>query len=242
MNINEYLSDRFNKMSEEFKGTGKWYAYNSASRVVKNLEPLTENDVLNWNRKVKFIGTSMIEHMRRFMMDARKEGIMFDGVKLNPHKHPTKRSEVTKKVYDIPHYLATAGIEFDIVGSYRRGCEYVGDVDILLWAPFPSLEPFESNIVSRGERRVKMVLDDFEVDLWSFLPKNRGCALLAFTGPANFNVIIRSRARRLGYKLNEYCLTSLPDGQEFYFETEEEVFKKLNMNYESPEERQKYRR
>ncbi|AYV82894.1 MAG: DNA polymerase family X protein [Hyperionvirus sp.] len=58
-------------------------------------------------------------------------------------------------------------------------------------------------------------------------------ALLYFTGSRNFNITMRSLAKKLGYHLSEYELTD-PDGIKIPIHSEKEVFDILGMKYLAP--------
>jgi DNA polymerase/3'-5' exonuclease PolX len=62
-------------------------------------------------------------------------------------------------------------------------------------------------------------------------------ALLYFTGSYTFNQEMRSNAKKLGYKLNEYGLYDIRTGEQIIILSEQEMFKKLNMIYKDPEQR-----
>jgi DNA polymerase/3'-5' exonuclease PolX len=48
---------------------------------------------------------------------------------------------------------------------------------------------------------------------------------------------MRGIARKKGYSLNEYSLTNIKTGEKVYVDTEEDIFKFLNMDYVIPQDR-----
>lgn len=64
-------------------------------------------------------------------------------------------------------------------------------------------------------------------------------ALLYFTGSYEFNQNMRSKAKKLGYKLNEYGLFDLKktNNEMLVVTSEQEIFEKLEMNYLQPSQR-----
>ena len=62
-------------------------------------------------------------------------------------------------------------------------------------------------------------------------------ARLYFTGSALFNIKMRQRAKKLGYKLSEYGLTKLSDGSPVKITSEEDFFTILKMSYLEPKYR-----
>ena len=82
-----------------------------------------------------------------------------------------------------------------------------------------------------------------------FVPYNSyGSALLYFTGSKNFNTMMRRKAIKMGYKLSEYGLFRVVKddngkvmkditGEQLPTPTEEDVFRILEMEYKTPQER-----
>ena len=88
------------------------------------------------------------------------------------------------------------------------------------------------------------------IDIIDTSPKNYPFAVLYFTGSGAFNANMRAHAIKEGYSLNEYELTEKitkrPIKPEIIqskigknsFENEEDIFKFLNYDYKTPEERE----
>lgn len=99
-----------------------------------------------------------------------------------------------------------------VAGSYRRACETVGDLDILVTAQAGSAvtEGFVAyedvaDIVSKGRTRATVVLRNaLQVDLRVVDQSSLGAALYYFTGSKAHNIAVRRSARRRGLKINEY--------------------------------------
>ena len=132
-------------------------------------------------------------------------------------------------------------VSITVVGSYRRGAETSGDVDVLLRVPSAwtslmcgeylhnvvmALETagYIEYILALGEKKCMGIArlpshdgKDYKARRVDFLitPEHEyACALLYFTGSDMFNVAFRQRALQKGYTLNEHAMTSmkLPDG------------------------------
>jgi len=61
--------------------------------------------------------------------------------------------------------------------------------------------------------------------------------MLHFTGPMSENIILRVKAKKRGFKLNETGLIEKSSGETLYFNTEEEIYEKLETKYKEPWER-----
>ncbi|MBZ5660649.1 MAG: DNA polymerase/3'-5' exonuclease PolX [Acidobacteriia bacterium] len=138
-------------------------------------------------------------------------------------------------------------------GSLRRGKETVGDLDVLVTlahgkhAPdavdaimahilkFPGID----QTLARGENKVSFVLKSgLQVDVRILEKESYGAALLYFTGSKEHNVTLRGRANKMGYTLNEYALATLKGERPVARATEEEIYKKLELDYIPPELRE----
>ena len=129
----------------------------------------------------------------------------------------------------------------ELVGSLRRMQETIGDLDMLAISNdiedtlrrFVSLPQVES-VSAHGEHnalvRLKMGMD---ADLWVLPQESYVAALIGWTGSKAHNVHLRTIAKKKGYMLDDHGLfkgTKMIAGA-----TEEEVYKKLGMQWMPPE-------
>src|SRR6202167_2025233 len=153
-------------------------------------------------------------------------------------------------------YIAKGGEAVESVtpaGSLRRGKETVGDLDLLVTMrpgrdKQKDIDPVAAHILkypgidrelAHGENKVSFVLGrGLQVDVRLLEKKSFGAALLYFTGSKEHNVVLRGRARDMGWTLNEYALTTLKGGKFVAGKTEEEMYKKLGLDYVEPELRE----
>lgn len=126
-------------------------------------------------------------------------------------------------------------------GSARRMQETVGDADILITSQKPEAVmdafvnmPEVGRVVAKGSTKsVVKLKNGLEIDLRVVPTGSFGAALQYFTGDKNHNVEIRKIAMARGYKLNEYGLYK---GDKIIAgKTEEEIYKKLGLDYIEPE-------
>lgn len=155
--------------------------------------------------------------------------------------------EIARRIREhMGHCDAINRLEF--AGSYRRGRETVGDLDILVDSKdassvmdhFAGFAEITSTIV-RGDTKMSVRLEDeFQVDL-RVVPKNSfGAALQYFTGSKDHNVLIRGRAKKLGLKINEWGVFEIIDGDETWVagKTEFDVYETLDLPFFEPEIRE----
>jgi DNA polymerase (family 10) len=131
-----------------------------------------------------------------------------------------------------------------VAGSLRRRRESVGDLDILatsgapaqvfrVFAAFPDIQA----VRGQGETKMTVVIaPGIQVDLRVVPPESFGAALQYFTGSKDHNVRIRSLARELGLKVNEYGVYR--GGTLIAGRTEEEVYTALHLPFFPPEIRE----
>ena len=129
-------------------------------------------------------------------------------------------------------------------GSYRRGRETVGDLDFLVvtrnvdavmdhLAGFPGV----SSIIARGDTKMSLRLTaGVQVDLRAVPAESFGAALQYFTGSKEHNIVLRSRAKARGLKINEYGV--FRGEKQIAGRTEEDVYATLDLPCFPPELRE----
>ncbi len=153
-------------------------------------------------------------------------------------------------------YIHKAGTSVESVtpaGSLRRGRETVGDLDLLVTmrpghdkqkdvdavAAHILKYPGIDQVLAHGENKVSVLLGNgLQVDVRLLDKKSFGAALLYFTGSKEHNVVLRGRAKDMGWTLNEYALTTLKGGKFVAGKSEEEIYSKLKLDYIEPELRE----
>ena len=132
-------------------------------------------------------------------------------------------------------------------GSYRRSKEILHDIDILVATSKPSelteyfsqLEEVEEIIVC-GETKASIRLaNGLQADLRAVSNEAFPFALQYFSGSKEHNVVMRQRALKCGWSLNEYDFT-IKEGAEVPPEIHEEadIYRALDLDYIPPELRE----
>ena len=178
---------------------------------------------------------------------------------------PRKEIEDYKKIIDDEFKkLSNNDIEnnkLEIVGSYRRGKEDSGDIDIIITSKLDDKSIFdklldslkENNIIkvflSRGEKKSMVItkLNDKSVarrmDFLYTPPDEYAFALLYFTGSKEFNTSMRQYALNNNLTLNEHGFHTMKNNKKeekinsLSFVTEKDIFDYLNLEYKEPHER-----
>jgi len=130
-------------------------------------------------------------------------------------------------------------------GSFRRRMETIGDIDLLAVSSRPreiseyfASMPNVERVIAKGETKSMVRLDiGADADLRVVLEKSFGAALQYFTGSKDHNVELRKIAIKKGWKLNEYGLFD-KKGKQIAGRTEEEIYKKLGLDWMPPEMRE----
>ena len=131
-------------------------------------------------------------------------------------------------------------------GSLRRRRETIGDVDILLSCESPSKAteafvryPGLRQVLARGDTKASVILSrGLQADLRVLDDDCFGAALQYFTGSKTHNVALRERARRMGYKINEYGLFCLSGNEKVAGNEETEIYRLLGLPFIPPELRE----
>ncbi len=144
--------------------------------------------------------------------------------------------------------------QIEVAGSYRRGLETIGDIDILIAADEKHINSL-FDVFTNHERVVEVLgkgdtkssvrtKEGRQVDLRIVSPREFPAALMYFTGSKEHNVVLRQRARDRGMSLNEYGLFKLnEDGDTDFddpvaFSSEADIYEKLDMHFVPPELRE----
>jgi DNA polymerase (family 10) len=147
------------------------------------------------------------------------------------------------------HFADCQGIQqLEFAGSYRRGKETVGDLDILVVAGDPTeamdkLGQFvgSGQVLVRGPTKMSIrTAKGFQIDLRVVPAESFGAALQYFTGSKEHNVILRGRAKDKGLKINEWGVFRIKDDKETRIAgaTEEDVYATLKLPVFPPELRE----
>lgn len=136
----------------------------------------------------------------------------------------------------------------EFAGSYRRGRETVGDLDVLVVSSdvkkvmdhFGQLTEIQ-DVIGRGDTKMSVRLNSgFQIDLRIVPEESFGAALQYFTGSQAHNVTLRGRAKQRGLKINEYGVFRIDGKKETYIAgaTEEDVYATLDLPLFPPELRE----
>jgi DNA polymerase/3'-5' exonuclease PolX len=146
------------------------------------------------------------------------------------------------------------------VGSYRRKKQFLKDIDLLTTK---SIDQTIKDIKKREgsntdyKDKVYTILGDYsggphkhsmiiyfrekniKIDIFYTTKDALPYALLHYTGSKNFNIRVRSHAKSLGYKLNQYGLFDVKTGNQIIISkaSEKTILKKLGITYKEPHER-----
>ncbi len=139
-------------------------------------------------------------------------------------------------------YFEALGIPVGMAGSLRRGKSTVGDLDFLSTDArvIEAIKgcPGVAQVLESGPKRTSVKLDEgVQVDVRLFTEGEYGAALVYFTGSKDHNIALRNLAIEKGWKLNEYGLFDKA-GKRLAGRTEEEVYRKLGIEYVPPELRE----
>ncbi|MDX1948717.1 MAG: PHP domain-containing protein, partial [Pirellulaceae bacterium] len=147
------------------------------------------------------------------------------------------------------HFRGCPGItELEFTGSYRRGKETVGDLDILavssdVASAMDRLHDFpeRDQVLARGDTKMSIRTQrGLQIDLRVVPAESFGAALQYFTGSKEHNVILRGMAKDQGLKINEYGVFRVKGDKETRIAgaTEKEVYDTLGLPVFPPELRE----
>ena len=205
-------------------------------------------------------GVTSIAQLRenqQMLNDIQKVGLRYyeDVLKRIP------RSEIEdyKKIFESDFKkVATSDSKFEIVGSYRRGAQNSGDIDMIITSDSPKVfinfidelikKKLILEVLSRGPTKclvmAKIPSSDSvrRVDFLYTGLEEFPFAILYFTGSKIFNTVMRHIALEKGYTMNEHGINNMEgkkkgDKVSHRFKTEEDIFDFLGLEYKAPTER-----
>ena len=140
-----------------------------------------------------------------------------------------------EKAHEIFDYLKSIDNNFYLSGSARRGKkEDLHDLDVIYVGEkvpeIPSAIAFVggkdiSRFMIMGER-----VDIYRTDAESF-----GAMMLFLTGPQQYEIILRAKAKRKGMLLNQKGLYTRDTRELIASKTEEDIYNAMGLNYKEPE-------
>jgi len=211
-------------------------------KVKKLYEELDIKDIKDLQNAVKDKKIRTLEGFGKKTEENIKEAVS----RLKQGKERMKYAEAEEIATSLVNYLKKNSkiSRIKVCGSYRRGKETVGDLDILAtienkkqtMSAFVNYEDVEK-VLSKGETKSSVILKShFQVDLRIVDSNCFGSALIYFTGSKAHNVAIRKMAIKNDYKISEYGV--FKNDKKVAGKTEKQVYKKIGLSLIPPELRE----
>ena len=129
----------------------------------------------------------------------------------------------------------------EITGSVLREEKYIGDIDIICNGQIEEvakqLGPIQSGNIE-GSQRVILTYKGKLVNLFRTTEEEWGAMRFYLTGPKNYVIAYRLRAKKMNFKLNQHGLFDAT-GKCVASRTEEEIYKALDKTWKPPQMRGK---
>lgn len=164
-------------------------------------------------------------------------GSMFNG---RPVKH-----EFVENLADTFMTMVIPDTDYIIAGSYRRGKELCGDIELVIPCDsMTDLARVNTHIMKQfGSTasltpRMHGLYGEVQYDLFPVRRHQMGAMLLHATGSGAFNVLMRRKAHKRGLLLNQYGLFKRSTNEPVVISSEEgDFFKYLWMDFVDPKDR-----
>ena len=201
------------------------------------------------------------QHQNSLLNSVQKVGLLYHEqiIQRIPREEILQYETRFRETFSSLGYNNTTGA-FEIVGSYRRGTQTSGDIDVIITSKNRQIyehfvdELIKQNIIvhvlSRGHEKTLVIakLNDApttlgrRIDFLYTPPDEYAFATLYFTGSKYFNIVMRQEAINQGYTLNEhgiYNLVSNKKGSKIdkTFCGERDIFDFLSLVYKEPSDR-----
>jgi DNA polymerase beta len=254
--VEEIISTGKLKAADEARASVPLEAY-KALRDIHGIGPAKANELIGKGILTVAQLRESSEANAKLLTAAQKLGLKYyeDALLRIPRAEMKEHEDIILPGLD-PRFEGT------IVGSYRRGAQSSGDIDVLMTLPDTMTKKEQGDLFLHMIELFKEI--DYIVDTLSsgptkflgycrfdkhhpvrrldllMIPKSEyACAILYFTGSKEFNVAFRSYALEKGYTLNEHRLEATKEGVPAVptFVTEEDIFAFLGLTYVEPENR-----
>jgi len=168
------------------------------------------------------------------------------------HKDKHLFSDALEMADDVTGILKSSNIflKIAVAGSLRRGKSTFKDIDIVL-VPVENIETALINktlvdladgdsgtkdVIGAGPTKVSIRRKGLQIDFRIISNRSYPAALQHFTGSKEHNTILRSRAKQMGLKMNEYGIFKGESALEI--KTEENVYEHIGLRFIAPEIRE----
>ncbi len=199
----------------------------------------------------------MLRENQDKLNDTQKVGLKYyeDILKRLPRAEIDNYANIFKTEFN---KVATPDSRFEIVGSYRRGLESSGDIDVIITSNQPQVftqfineliaKKIIIEVLSRGPTKSLVITkipssDVFRrVDFLYTTPEEYPFSVLYFTGSKMFNTVMRGHALKQGLTMNEHGLYKMDNKKKgekvsHVFRDEQDIFDYLHLQYKTPKER-----
>ena len=199
----------------------------------------------------------MLRQNQDKLNNVQKVGLQYyeDILKRIPRSEIDEYASVFENIFK---QVATPHSKFEIVGSYRRGVETSGDIDMIITADKPDVfvnfidllikHDIIIEVLSKGSTKCLVIAKipssntyrrvDFLYSTQSEYP----FSVLYFTGSKMFNTVMRGHALKKGFTMNEHGLYKVDgkkkgDKVDHVFTEEKDIFDFLHLQYVDPTKR-----
>ena len=151
-----------------------------------------------------------------------------------------ERAEKTAEA--IIKLLAPFCERIEVAGSIRRRCPWVNDIDLVMICRDPwnlRSKIAEFGLISlRGEKLMRVMVNEIQVDIYFATPETWATLLLIRTGSKENNIRLATRAKKMGWHLAASGEGLFNEkGERVAGDTEESIYEALGLAYQRPEER-----
>lgn len=172
------------------------------------------------------------------------------GVKYGKMSSLAKNPQVTEMVVSVVQGYMKKFEKVILSGSNRIGSEIPSDIDLIICNQTGDISSLINHLVEKkilkdyvksGENDIMGVIEwnkkYFRIDIKGTTRKHLATYLLYFGSGKYFSKFIRKIAKEKGYKLNQYYLENLKNGDLHFFHFEKEIFSFLQIPYIQPVDR-----
>lgn len=237
ISINSEVAALLRQLARYSDNIWKSTSYTKAAKIIEDLVvPVTEIEDL---RELEGVGRDISEEIQEYLETGtiKKLEVLKKEEEKGGKRLPVKEVlERTRKFFD---KAQAKNLEYEVVGSIRRGEDMVKDIDIIVYEEdmeeWTALAEEYDDFKARGKKYIDFLMNGIEINIWSVDPTQFGAMVLYRTGPKSFNVYLAQRAKEKGYVITPTGLFD-EEGNRIAID-EKEIFKKLDEAWIEPTKR-----
>lgn len=234
--INSEVATLLRKLARYSDNIWKSTSYTKAAKAIEDLDvPITEIVDL---KSIEGIGADISDEITEYLQTGEIKKLEDMEIIEQQSSKRIPIREALERTADFFESAQQQKLEYEVVGSIRRGEDRVKDIDIIVYEKdmekWREMAQKYDNFRASGKKYIDFVMNGVEINIWSAAEDEFGAVVLFRTGPKSFNVYLAQRAKEQGLVLTPTGL--FKDGKRIA-KDEKDIFDRLGETWIDPAKR-----